>query len=454
MMRGGEGGKLNFYNYFIPGLGSDKKQKLQEAAVAFCDMDIDGEAGLVVDDANIARFLKVLGAEIEVESATSYEGIVKISLKEGFHRPQYKVDIAVWNGKNYEGFKKIAEEILLPVIKKNIGIDVPHKKVSFPLNDGRFFILFWSSPSGQVQKSPPTKIWGIDVDCRDQGFLPSGQGIPITDETGYAMAEIVENRLLYIHYDLCDRGSPQELAIFRRLLEEVVVELSATPEQKAERLRQLAEAKRVRSRQQYVQECSKRFEKTLAGTKRSITEGEARIAQLQQEIAKKIRETAGAKRKLEQLETCKGGELEKYGREFDKLLTVPKVLDVQVADGVVKVFTDTLFCTDPRSKIVHEIGKFRIEIYSDCQNGGVRWYNLTRRVDAYEKGMHAPHVFPQGNACYGNTAEIWPELIGNYEFAAAAQVAIQFIESVNTDDGAGKHIDKWPVATPAGGENA
>jgi hypothetical protein len=144
--------------------------------------------------------------------------------------------------------------------------------------------------------------------------------------------------------------------------------------------------------------------------------------------------------------SCKSGEREKYGQEFDRLLAVPKVLDVQGGSGVIKVFTDTLYCIDPRTNQRHEIGKFRIEIFTNCANGGVRWYNLSHKVQGYWGQSQAPHINNEGGACYGNTAEIWPELIGNYEFAAAAMVAIQFVESVNIDDPAGKYIDQWPLA--------
>lgn len=431
-------------NYFIPDISPEKKKKLQEAAVAFCEMELDGEAGIVVDDASITNFLKVIEAEIKTEFTTTYEGIVKISLKYvDISAPT--VTVEDWDGRQQDEFCAFAHKILVPVVKRNIVFHVPHKRTAIPLEDEIFHIWIWSSTSGSANKTPPEKIWGISTDCRDPGFFPSGTGILITDgETGWVVAELIRNNL-FIHHDLCERGTDRELAIFRRLCEEVAVELSASPREKAERQKRLAEERRQASRNAYIKECSHRFEKTIEGTRQAITTGRNEVARLQQALVKKIREVQGAERKLEQLNSCKGGELEKYGREFDKLMVVSKVRDVQVTDGVVKVFTDTLYCTDPRSKVVHEIGAFRIEIYRDCQNGGVKWFNLTRKIDGYKRDMQAPHVFQEGNACYGNTAEIWPELIGNYEFAAAAMVAIQFIESVNTDDSAGKHIDKWPV---------
>lgn len=209
----------------------------------------------------------------------------------------------------------------------------------------------------------------------------------------------------------------------------------------------VVEEARKKAKEAYVTECSKRFTKTVEGTKKAIETGEDKVRKLTEDLVRTQRELNGSRRKLEQLETCKGGELEKYAKEFDKFLTIPKVKNVEAGDGVVKVFTDTLYCVDPRTKVRHEIGAFRIEIYTNGANNGVRWFNLTRRVDGHSDKMHAPHVFSEGNACFGNTAESFAELIGSYEFAACAMLAIQFVESVNVDDTAGRHIDKWPVAS-------
>lgn len=442
-------------NYFLPGLSPGQKEKLQNAAVPFWDfVDEHGASGIVVEETDMAKVTETLSAIIDREEATMFEGIVRATLRFSSATPaptpRHTVTVADWNGRQKEKFVKAAEEILLPIVGKDIVLSVPHQKTRRPEKDGRFWIYIWSSPEGVGErKNPPEKIFGISVDCRDWGFLPSGQGVAIVDpETNWAVGEIVGENL-YIHYDICEVGTPRELEIFRRLLEEVVIEMTTSFEEKADRQRGLAEERRQRSRQEYIRECSRRFEKTVEGTKKAITDGHEKIHRLQEELVRAIRETSGSERKLVQLESCRGGEEEKYLQEYEKLLQVSKVVDVHVGDGVVKVFTDTLYCTDPRTSKIHEIGKFRIEINTSGSNSGVRWFNLTRQVDGYERGMHAPHVFPTGKACLGNTQEIFPELIANFEFAAAAMVAIQFVESVNTDDGAGKYVHKWPVAEPA-----
>ena len=450
---------MKMKNVFFPEISPEKKGKLTEAEVAFVDFSIDDVDGIVIDEDFIAKAMEILGAVIETETATSYEGIVKVSLS--FQQREtvvgeeslapFTVKVESWNGRRESDFVEVAREVLLPALQKNVKIFVPHRhRVYPPDEDGEFNIFFWSTTSendvnfGDV----PRKIWDVVVDVRDDPFIPDPSHGTIIYDGDYAVGQIVGNNL-FIHHDLCHEGTSQELTIFRRLLEEVVVELTATPEEKAERARKEAEERLIRSREAYVSECSARFEKTVRGTKKKISSGTEEIKRLQQSLVKKIREVKGAERKLEQLSASKGGELEKYGEEFDKLFSVRGVRDVLVADGVIKVFTDILYCADPRSGKRHEIGAFRIEIYTSGANDGVRWFNLTRRVDAYENGMQAPHVFPSGKACLGNTEEVFPELIANYEFAVAAMVAIQFVKSVNTDDSAGRYIDNWPVAEEA-----
>ncbi len=450
-----EGGKEEKMekNYFLAGreyVSPFMMGRLQEVGIDFVEMKIDGAVGVVVDEENLLRALKVLGAEVEAEYTTSYEGIVRVELRtisevEVAAEPEFQVEVKSWDGKQSKEFVRITEQVLLPVVKENIFLHVPHKHTRHPVEKD-FQILIWSAPDGSANTKPPAEMWGVRVDCRDDGYAPSGQGVPIYDDSGWPVAELVGGNNLYIFHDICHKGTDRELEIYRHILEEVVAELTLTPEQKAERQRKLAEARRQRSREQYIAECSKRLRKTLEDTRKKISDGEREIEELQKRLVRKIREVAGARRKLEQLQSCQSGELERYGKEFDKLLEVSKVVDVQVVPGMIKVFTDTLYCTDPRSGKVHEIGSFCIEIYTDGANGGVKWFNLTRKVDGGNSRMNAPHVNSEGKACFGNTAEIFAELIASYEFAACAMVAIQFIESVNTDDDWGRHIDRWPLA--------
>lgn len=127
--------------------------------------------------------------------------------------------------------------------------------------------------------------------------------------------------------------------------------------------------------------------------------------------------------------------------EYDKLVSLPKVRDVQVADGVIKVFTDTLCCVDDRTGKIHEVGAFRIDVFTNGSNDGVRWINLTRKIG----DMNAPHVNSEGKACFGTSATGFAEFLAAQEYALVALYAINFVESVNTADTWGAKISNWPV---------
>jgi len=131
------------------------------------------------------------------------------------------------------------------------------------------------------------------------------------------------------------------------------------------------------------------------------------------------------------------------GEEFDRLMELASVVNVAVVPGLLKVETSVLYCRDPRTNFLHEIGAF--EIHIPTEEGEVLWFNRHRTIHAHSVDMHAPHVFKDGRACLGNVKDLFPRLIARRDFSTAVQVAIAFIESVNVADSAGKFINLWPV---------
>ena len=117
---------------------------------------------------------------------------------------------------------------------------------------------------------------------------------------------------------------------------------------------------------------------------------------------------------------------------------------MRVEGQSIVVFTEVLNCRDNRTGYLHEIGAFKIEL--PFAGNSPIWTNLTRRVKGFKENQHAPHIWAGGDACLGNAAHIFPDLFTNRQFAVAAQIAIEFVESANTNDPAGKHISSWPLA--------
>jgi len=360
--------------------------------------------------------------------------------------------VDVWDARpeQQEMFVAIAAEFA-PVFGKQIRIHnySAHVKRQSPIDDGRLHICIWASPEMPfTEGSTPGTLFGAPIRSEDpsQTVLNPGstRGQLYVDEDGNQFGMQIRNTV-YIHYRL-NKGQLRlqwdgkgSEALFKRMLEEIVFITTATEEERAQRARAIAAKGRVQSREAYINSCNGRFNKALESTQRALEKGAIEAQRLQEQLVRKIREQNGHQRKLQQMTSSRSDAVEAYGKEFDRLLEVPKVRDVRVRDGVVQVFTDTLYCDDPRTTTTHEIGHFRIEFQP---NGTVRWVNLDRQVN----NMQAPHVFPDGTACLGNMHEVIPELVANYEYAALVMVCIQFVESVNVDDSAGTRINDWPIA--------
>jgi hypothetical protein len=252
--------------------------------------------------------------------------------------------------------------------------------------------------------------------------------VAIADDTGFLLGELVGNNL-YLHAQLIHTGIRNEA----RLISFVM--LAALRE--------------------FLAQSVEGYNSTLAGNfaEESLTRVRARIDGMvhnplnpdhvkQSEAALKeaIAVTHRSERTLLQMEVN-----EQFGREYDELLAIDKVTNVTVGGGQIIVETSALYCRDPRTGYVHEIGAFKIQI--PTEGGRVRWFNQTRIVQIDDRKMNAPHVASDGHACEGTTKEEWPQFIAQRQFAYVVMKAIQFIESVNTSDVWGKGINHWPIAS-------
>ena len=197
-----------------------------------------------------------------------------------------------------------------------------------------------------------------------------------------------------------------------------------------------------RSKAEWIKANSKFFERTLKNTQDSIDQAQKATEKAQQEVVKQIRIREGQERKLQQLEASRPQVEAKYAEEFDRLAELPHVIRVAMDGNKIQVFTDRIYVEHAGNR--YDIGDFRLEVFTDGSNGGVLMHNLTRRVDAYNRGMQAPHVFPDGKPCLGNLKEAIPQYIGEGEYSVVVMLCVQYLQSVNTADAAGKHIDNWP----------
>lgn len=135
--------------------------------------------------------------------------------------------------------------------------------------------------------------------------------------------------------------------------------------------------------------------------------------------------------------------------EYRRILALPEVISLEILNKFLVIETKTLFCANPRTGLVHEIGRFKLEI--SLTEAHINWINTTRIVKAGQLGnLMAPHIFARsivaGQPCLGNTAALFPALQANGEFAALIMMAIEFIQTLNSSDVLGATITLWPLA--------
>lgn len=338
----------------------------------------------------------------------------------------------IYHSENESEFAEIAEEILLPAVRKNIVINVLHDETAEPEDDGKFHIFIFSSPEGSSYLSAPETIWGIDVDCQSDSFAPSGRGIAIAEDGGYEIAELVKGDNLYIHYALADEGTEDERMIFRRVCQETLGLINAS----LEKGKELEEKQAAESRERYVGLCANQIDTAVADAQKAIENSQSTIIECQGKIVKAVRTIDEKKRIVRALEESGLDKKAGFGKEFDALLKVKGIKRVLVANNKIQAYTEPM-----RIKYegkTYDIGEFRIDI--NVGSGRVKCHNLTRDVG----GMYHPHIGNDGDACFGSISDNIAQLHGDYQFSILVQLILQYLQTVNPNE-AGS-ISAWPLA--------
>lgn len=337
-----------------------------------------------------------------------------------------------------EGLDDQVSQVITPLTRAILGSRIGESfliaecngKNQRPTREGMFRIFLNSSPLGTPCLPTPPELWSMPLLADSSAFVPSGLGVPVVDDGGFIVAELVGGNL-YVHAGLVHYGSRYEALLFARLLKAVRDLWKGRGETGND-----LDTSGIRLQD----ECWRQVTAVTAaiGDSQELR-AEARAAQ--QQLATALKSTRQREQELYQLERSPSADLE---REFDELCNTAKIIKAEVSSDGILLFTDVLYCRDPRTGLTHEIGEFKIWIPADPSQR-LQWLNQTRTVYANEQHMHAPHVGKNGYACLGNTEDLFPMLIRQREFATAAQLAIAFIESVDVADKWGACINRWPV---------
>ena len=144
-------------------------------------------------------------------------------------------------------------------------------------------------------------------------------------------------------------------------------------------------------------------------------------------------------------------ERQKAKNTFEDTMKIAKVSSICVEEGMIHVFTKNLYAKDIRTKVYHDIGTFHIMIgmlgkQYDATNT-VRIFNTKYLGMGMNSRFQAPHVWEDGHLCHGNLLNTMVEAYKNRNLFDLVYQIIIFLESANTSDGAGEHVDSWPAVS-------
>jgi len=327
----------------------------------------------------------------------------------------------------------LIKEHIYPLVDKPITIRFGDTR-SAPATEN-FTIHICSSPTqGEITIPERLKFEGsyhrhhADTYC---AFAEWDDGLPMVDEDNQEYGA-VDKHNMYIYPHLTRCSCEQGIAIARFIMARAADYIKLAQEGKS-RMDVMGDL--VRSR--YAHYCSQRLTREREQISHALRDGEEMVRRLQRDLVETIRKRDEDQARMNYLDNA-SGEVD-HGEEFDKLLDLAHIIKATISGDTLIVETDMIKATDPRTEVVHLVGRVKISIR--MSSGYVNIRNLSWLVN----NMNAPHVFNNGEPCLGNIGSILPELVGRYDFAAALMVIIQYLESINVNDSAGVKAHYWPI---------
>lgn len=277
-----------------------------------------------------------------------------------------------------------------------------------------------------------------------------GRGRLILDQDGNAVGEHVGTNL-YCLFDLLGQEPGWVPFLLRRYLDAglpyLLPAMKTHPEFSsdcwADRLRLLREetetlvragrqALHRETREEYARECRERVTDEIRFLQADIAFLEEGVEEIARRITADSRRLKAGRRRLEQLQARRAFSEPSDG-DLERLKDLSEVLEVRILDGRFRVTTSPIL-VDFEGR-TFRLGNFQIDLSLD---GDVRMTNVSNRIGPYDH----PHIC-QGRPRLGSIREPIAKLLGESQFAAATEVLIDFLKTVNPADWR-QHIRCWP----------
>lgn len=297
---------------------------------------------------------------------------------------------------------------------------------------------------------PPPGLFGLPTPPGGVALLaPTGNilgGRVFSDPSGWPVAELIGTNI-YLLPDLLTWPEAPARLLFRKLLDltlEPSVDLLERITSKRRRLKLTLEHLRRGTEREELNlpppghttpPLERNLEKEQAWIATEVEQREGQIRRYSRRIEMEERRQREFHRRLAILKQLVQGE-KGLGAELEHLWKMPEVRDVELENGRLTVFTNPIHV--PYNGKRYLLGSFRIDL--DLDGGDLKIMNLTNPYKSYDH----PHI-DMGRPCLGNLQEWIVQLLGERQFATAAQLLVEYVQTVTPADWR-KSIIYWEEA--------
>ena len=266
-----------------------------------------------------------------------------------------------------------------------------------------------------------------------------GDGLAIMSPAGLTIAEWYEDQYtLNILFDIFSEYTSERLEILKHIMVELN-RLVFIPKTYENSWKHTTNKDALTSR--FVKRLKEQKESELYQARDQITSWERESRQHRQKI-KSITDNLLSKRRYVETE-AKNVEDVSIGlvKDLDLIIAHPKIKDLMIKDNKFIITTESLIinATDGRQYLG---GEYRIEIITD--NAQVNFFNAVGRRGYWTGNDPHPHVDGNtGEACFGNVGSTIAELCSQMQIYALMLVSLDFLESANLSDVAGRRVENW-----------
>jgi hypothetical protein len=306
--------------------------------------------------------------------------------------------------------------------------------------------LPWLALPGEPDMTPmPTAFGHVLRESARLGLaLPArlGRGTALRDEEGRALAYL-DQRNIFVLFDLLGQHAALALLLLRQLLDRslelMVPDVAAQSGVHPERVREILAALRratglqesrwreqqaALARRQFLEARSEQLEEEIRFLEQEIRSSEEALEAASLRLTAETRHLQACRRRLRALKGEGGHEELDAARELEHLSSLPEILEVSTWPEGLRVITRPI--TVEHAGKLHALGTFQIEL---SYSGKVSIRNLTSRHGYYDH----PHIW-DGHPCLGNIREGLAKLIGELQLAAAAELLLDFLKTINPKD--------------------